>query len=238
MFLPLMAHLRVGPGVGRPRTRPEAVRGDKAHSPRAIRGHLRARGTKAVITEPDDRRAIASGAAHAAADPPARRCRLQEPERDRTPLLPHQTVARARDQIRQARHHLPRRRRPQRRHHLDKAIVRHALGLCATTESGPRSWSCGTPTSVEASPRGQIWSGLCAGSHCRSRAKPPHITVWQRSSCLFRAESAREEDGDAGCLGGMAVTNRESDLASAARLISSVLEIAGGHGSRNGSRHH
>lgn len=56
MFLPLMAHLRVGPGVGRPRTRPEAVRGDKAHSPRAIRGHLRARGTKAVITEPDDQK--------------------------------------------------------------------------------------------------------------------------------------------------------------------------------------
>ena len=56
MFLPLMAHLRVGREVGRPRTRPDAVRGDKAYSSRAIRGHLRARGIKAVIPEPDDQK--------------------------------------------------------------------------------------------------------------------------------------------------------------------------------------
>lgn len=56
MFLPLMAHLRVGRDVGRPRTRPDAVRGDKAYSSRAIRGHLRARGIKAVIPEPDDQK--------------------------------------------------------------------------------------------------------------------------------------------------------------------------------------
>ena len=54
MFLPLMAHLRVGRRVGRPRTRPDVVRGDKAYSSRAIRGHLRARGIKAVIPEPSD----------------------------------------------------------------------------------------------------------------------------------------------------------------------------------------
>ncbi len=54
MFLPLMAHLRVSRDVGRPRTRPDAVRGDKAYSSRAIRGHLRARGIKAVIPEPRD----------------------------------------------------------------------------------------------------------------------------------------------------------------------------------------
>ncbi|WP_415783872.1 transposase, partial [Micrococcus flavus] len=40
--------------VGRPRTRPEAVLGDKAYSSRAIRTHLRARGIKAVIPEPAD----------------------------------------------------------------------------------------------------------------------------------------------------------------------------------------
>lgn len=56
MFLPLMAQLRVGRDVGRPRTRPDAVRGDKAYSSRAIRGHLRARGIKAVIPEPDDQK--------------------------------------------------------------------------------------------------------------------------------------------------------------------------------------
>ncbi len=56
MFLPLMAQLRVGRELGRPRTRPDAVRGDKAYSSRAIRGHLRSRGIKAVIPEPDDQK--------------------------------------------------------------------------------------------------------------------------------------------------------------------------------------
>jgi transposase len=56
MFLPLMGQLRVEREVGRPRTRPEAVRGDKAYSSRAIRTHLRSRGIKAVIPEPDDQK--------------------------------------------------------------------------------------------------------------------------------------------------------------------------------------
>ena len=56
MFLPLMAQLHVRRGLGRPRTRPDAVRGDKAYSSRAIRGHLRARGIRAVIPEPDDQK--------------------------------------------------------------------------------------------------------------------------------------------------------------------------------------
>lgn len=56
MFLPLMTQLRVGRKVGRPRTRPDAVRGDKAYSSRAIRGHLRNRGITAVIPEPDDQK--------------------------------------------------------------------------------------------------------------------------------------------------------------------------------------
>lgn len=54
MFMPLMSHLRVARSVGRPRTRPNAVRGDKAYSSRAIRGYLRSRGIKAVIPEPSD----------------------------------------------------------------------------------------------------------------------------------------------------------------------------------------
>ena len=56
MFLPLMGQLRVGRDTGRPRTRPDAVRGDKAYSSRAIRAHLRSRGIKAVIPEPDDQK--------------------------------------------------------------------------------------------------------------------------------------------------------------------------------------
>ena len=54
MLLPLLEQLRVTRPVGRPRTRPEAVLGDKAYSSRAIRTHLRARRIKAVIPEPAD----------------------------------------------------------------------------------------------------------------------------------------------------------------------------------------
>lgn len=56
MFLPLMGQLRIGRETGRPRTRPDAVRGDKAYSSRATRTHLRSRGIKAVIPEPDDQK--------------------------------------------------------------------------------------------------------------------------------------------------------------------------------------
>lgn len=55
MFPVLMEHLRVTrPGPGRPRSRPERVRADKAYSSRAIRQHLRRRGIVAVIPEPAD----------------------------------------------------------------------------------------------------------------------------------------------------------------------------------------
>ena len=54
MFLPLMAQLSVARPIGRPRTRPDAVRGDKAYSSRAIRTHLCERSITAVIPEPDD----------------------------------------------------------------------------------------------------------------------------------------------------------------------------------------
>jgi putative transposase len=54
MFPILMGHLRVASGAGRPRTRPDRIRGDKAYSSKAIREHLRARGIAAVIPQPDD----------------------------------------------------------------------------------------------------------------------------------------------------------------------------------------
>nr|WP_221417642.1 IS5 family transposase [Microbacterium marinum] len=53
-LIPLLAQLRVARPTGRPRTRPDAVRGDKAYSSRAIRAHLRGRGIRAVIPEPVD----------------------------------------------------------------------------------------------------------------------------------------------------------------------------------------
>jgi transposase len=55
MFPLLMGQLRVSrPGAGRPRTRPDRVRADKAYSSRAIRAHLRDRGIGAVIPQPSD----------------------------------------------------------------------------------------------------------------------------------------------------------------------------------------
>jgi len=54
MLIPLLAQLRIARPIGRPRTRPDRVRGDKAYSSRAIRQHLRDRGIQAVIPQPAD----------------------------------------------------------------------------------------------------------------------------------------------------------------------------------------
>jgi putative transposase len=55
MFAHLMNQLKINrAGQGRPRTRPDRVRGDKAYSSRAIRTHLRDRGIIAVIPQPSD----------------------------------------------------------------------------------------------------------------------------------------------------------------------------------------
>jgi transposase len=54
-FEAVMAGIRVArPGRGRPRTRPDRVRADKAYSSRAIRAHLRRRGIAATIPVPAD----------------------------------------------------------------------------------------------------------------------------------------------------------------------------------------
>ena len=89
MLLPLLEQLRVTRPVGRPRTRPAAVLGDKAYSSRAIRTHLRARGIKAVIPEPADqqghrRRRGARGGRPVSLD--AARPALAEVGRGRLPL--------------------------------------------------------------------------------------------------------------------------------------------------------
>lgn len=55
MFPMLMEHLSITRrGPGRPRTRPDRLRADKAYLSRAIRQHLRGRGIIAVIPEPAD----------------------------------------------------------------------------------------------------------------------------------------------------------------------------------------
>ena len=54
----LLSQLRIPRlGAGRPRTTPEALRGDKAYSAKAHRDHLRARGVKVVIPEKTDQQA-------------------------------------------------------------------------------------------------------------------------------------------------------------------------------------
>ncbi|WP_435844096.1 IS5 family transposase [Streptomyces goshikiensis] len=54
-FEAVMAGIRIPrSGLGRPRTRPVVVLADRAYSSRAIRGHLRRRGIRAVIPQPAD----------------------------------------------------------------------------------------------------------------------------------------------------------------------------------------
>lgn len=60
---------RLGPG--RPRTTPEAVRGDKAYSSRGTRTMLRSRGIRTVIPEPADQKAHRRNRGTASGRPPA-----------------------------------------------------------------------------------------------------------------------------------------------------------------------
>ncbi len=53
-FIPVLDKVRVRGPVGRPRTRPDAVAGDKAYSSRGNRAYLRKRQIKAVIPEKKD----------------------------------------------------------------------------------------------------------------------------------------------------------------------------------------
>jgi transposase len=56
-FIPVLGKIRVPGSGGRPRTRPDAIAGDKAYSSRGNRDHLRKRGIKAVIPEKVDQAA-------------------------------------------------------------------------------------------------------------------------------------------------------------------------------------
>jgi transposase len=81
MLRHLLADLAVArPGVGRPRTRPDAVLGDKAYSSRTNRLMLRGRGIKAVIPQPADQiahrqRRGPTGGRPPSFDPQTYRCR-------------------------------------------------------------------------------------------------------------------------------------------------------------------
>lgn len=72
MLKPLLSHLavkRLGPG--RPRTRPDAVIGDKAYSSRGNRAMLRSRRVKTVIPQPSDQIAHRQRRGRTGGRPPA-----------------------------------------------------------------------------------------------------------------------------------------------------------------------
>ena len=70
MLAVLLGYLRVQrKGPGRARTRPDALRADKAYSSRAHRELLRGRGVKAVIPERSDQQSIEARVLSAQDDP-------------------------------------------------------------------------------------------------------------------------------------------------------------------------
>jgi transposase len=107
--------------LGRPRTRPDRLLADKAYSSRAIRTDLRARRIGSVIPEPDEQKAHRRRRGSRG----GRRCHLRpqllpRPQRHRASIQRLQTLVRARHQIRQACHRLPRSPRPGSRPALDQ----------------------------------------------------------------------------------------------------------------------
>ncbi|MEW1675378.1 transposase [Streptomyces noursei] len=72
MFIPVLEGLRIRRrGSGRPRSRPDRVRGDKAYSSDDNRAYLRRRGIKATIAQPEDQRANRQRKGQAGGRPPA-----------------------------------------------------------------------------------------------------------------------------------------------------------------------
>ncbi|MEU6357881.1 IS5 family transposase [Streptomyces sp. NPDC047072] len=72
MFVAVLEGLRIRrSGPGRPRSRPDRVRGDKAYSSRGNRAYLRRRGIKATIAQPDDQLAKRRRKGRAGGRPPA-----------------------------------------------------------------------------------------------------------------------------------------------------------------------
>ncbi|WP_406510733.1 IS5 family transposase [Streptomyces sp. NBC_00212] len=72
MLVPVLEKLRIGRrGPGRPRSRPDRLRGDKAYSSRDTRAYLRRRHIKATIAQPDDQREHRRRRGRAGGRPPA-----------------------------------------------------------------------------------------------------------------------------------------------------------------------
>jgi transposase len=130
----VLADIRI-PGLhgGRARTRPEAVIADRAYSAAAYRAAQARNHGRDPSKERPDRGPQETRAQRRATSGAGRRS-LQGKQRCRTLLRPGQAVEGPGHPIRQARHHLPRRRRPVRVHHRDPHI-----GEPTTSTSFPRT---------------------------------------------------------------------------------------------------
>jgi transposase len=123
-----LAVTRLGPG--RPRTRPDALLGDKAYSSRANRepaAHQAGQGRHPAARRPD--RPPEATRLRRRTPTLLRRRDLQGPQRRRALLQRAQAMARLGHSLRQARHHLPRRGRPTSDHDLASPIGRHARAI-------------------------------------------------------------------------------------------------------------
>ncbi|MGQ5580744.1 transposase [Streptomyces sp. ECR3.8] len=139
-FETVMADIRVPrSGPGRPRTRPDVVLADRAHSSRAIREHLRQRGIRA--RDPAARRpGRTPTAARSRRWPPARLRRrgIQAAQRRRTMHQPPQAVAWSGHANRQARPRPPGRTAPRCDFHVDTALTEsQSLGQRPTSKASP-----------------------------------------------------------------------------------------------------
>ncbi len=132
--------------IGRPRTRPDAVRGDKAYSSRATRTQLRERGIKAVIPEPRDQQGHRERRGPRGGRPVV----LDAADHKNRNVIERRfchtkAMARPRHPLRQTRDRLPSCRPHPRRNRLDPRFVRHALTL---------------------PPSGRIWLHLATSGAC------------------------------------------------------------------------
>ncbi|WP_406259733.1 hypothetical protein [Actinacidiphila glaucinigra] len=117
---------------GRPRTRPDAVAGDKAYSSRSNRTYLRKRKIRAVIPEKADQAANRKRRARAEAPRQPRRRAVQGPQHRRGVRQPAAQLARDRHPLRQDSRELPG-RTPLVRH--DAVATQHRR-TCVTSDLG------------------------------------------------------------------------------------------------------
>lgn len=137
MFTHLMDQLKVNrAGPGRPRTRPDRVRGDKAYSSRAIRLHLRDRGITAVIPQPSDQIGHRKRRGSMGGRPPAFD---REDYKDRNVVERNFNIFKQwspGNPLRQTRAHLSRRSSSPGNQHLADSFRRHGLAAATARRAG------------------------------------------------------------------------------------------------------